>query len=110
MLFPVTDRTSIDESSGMIGDMNKLEKNKMIFKTMSRLLLNCLMLMIFYGVYGLGNSNASSGEGFIGFSHLNKEMAGKVKKYEKEVNELKEGIVEEIKEIEKRLEALRRFL
>jgi hypothetical protein len=36
------------------------------------LLLNCLMLMIFYGVYGLGNSNASSGEGFIGFSHLNR--------------------------------------
>ena len=105
-MFPVTDRTSIDESSGMIGDMNKLEKNKMIFKTMSRLLLNCLMLMIFYGVYGLGNSNASSGEGFIGFSHLNKEMAGKVKKYEKEVNELKEGIGEKVKKYERYSEEL----
>ena len=102
MLFPVTYRTSINESSGVMGDMSRVIKNRMISKSIIRVAINYLSIAVYCCVFtacSIENSYARNEE-FVDFSYLNKEMKNKAKKYEKEVNELKEGFGEKVKKYE----------
>ena len=87
----------------MMGDMSRVIKNRMISKSIIRVAINYLSIAVYCCVFtacSIENSYARNEE-FVDFSYLNKEMKNKTKKYEKEVNELKEGFGKKVKKYER---------